>query len=63
MRLTPAGLPAQIRPSGATGSLSPLDPLADLVRARRLAAEPAERRDLDPDQPLGLGRPVVLATS
>ncbi|TQF01441.1 hypothetical protein E6W39_03280 [Kitasatospora acidiphila] len=62
-RLTPAGLPAQVHPSGATVSRSPLDPLADPVRAQRLAAETAERHGLDPDQPLGLGRPVLLATS
>ncbi|TQF01299.1 SIS domain-containing protein [Kitasatospora acidiphila] len=37
-----------------------LDPLADLVRAQRLAVAVAEARGYDPDRPLNLTRSVVL---
>ncbi|MER7520324.1 sugar isomerase [Streptomyces sp. NPDC126499] len=56
----PAGLPAQVRATGATLVASDLDPLADLVRAQRLAVALAEVRGLDPDRPQGLTRSVVL---
>ncbi len=36
------------------------DPLADLIRAQRLAVALAESRGLDPDRPRNLTRSVVL---
>ncbi|WP_030245817.1 SIS domain-containing protein [Streptomyces sp. NRRL S-350] len=63
----PAGLAEDIARTGAllvTGSGSAdddLDPLADLVRAQRLAVEVAEARGCDPDRPRHLTRSVVLA--
>jgi fructoselysine-6-P-deglycase FrlB-like protein len=43
-------------PEGA----GPLDPMADLVRAQRLAVAVAESHGLDPDRPRHLSRSVVL---
>ncbi|WP_129310718.1 sugar isomerase [Streptomyces sp. L2] len=40
-----------------------LDPLADLVRAQRLAVLVAEARGLDPDRPRNLTRSVILGNS
>ncbi|KQV12409.1 SIS domain-containing protein [Kitasatospora sp. Root107] len=57
----PASLVDQVRETGAAVSVSPLDPLADLVRAQRLAVELAESRGLDPDQPRNLTRSIILA--
>ncbi|MEU9045956.1 MULTISPECIES: sugar isomerase [unclassified Kitasatospora] len=59
----PAGLLEQVTATGATASVSPLDPLADLVRAQRLAVELATGRGLDPDRPRNLTRSIILATS
>ncbi|MER7752838.1 sugar isomerase [Kitasatospora sp. NPDC097643] len=56
----PAGLLEQVRATGATAVSSGLDPLADLVRAQRLAVALAERRGLDPDQPRNLTRSIIL---
>ncbi|MFJ8628638.1 SIS domain-containing protein [Kitasatospora sp. NPDC093550] len=56
----PAGLVDQVRPTGAVLSVSTLDPLADLVRAQRLAVELAAARGLDPDRPRNLTRSIVL---
>ncbi|WP_406416899.1 SIS domain-containing protein [Streptomyces sp. NBC_00873] len=56
----PTGLLDQVRATGAVASLSPLDPLADLIRAQRLAVELAESRGLDPDQPRNLTRSIIL---
>ncbi|WP_441250792.1 SIS domain-containing protein [Kitasatospora sp. McL0602] len=60
----PDGLAEQV---GRTGALlvagsggSGLDPLADLVRAQRLAVATAEARGLNPDEPRALTRSVVL---
>ena len=44
----------------AATSVTTLDPLADLVRAQRLAVELAKNRGLDPDQPRNLTRSIVL---
>jgi fructoselysine-6-P-deglycase FrlB-like protein len=52
---------AELRATGATVVAEPLDPLAGLVRAQRLAAELARARGLDPDHPRNLTRSVVLA--
>ncbi|WP_328946277.1 sugar isomerase [Streptomyces sp. NBC_00250] len=40
-----------------------LDPLADLIRAQRLAVHLAEARGYDPDRPRNLTRSVILTTS
>jgi fructoselysine-6-P-deglycase FrlB-like protein len=56
----PAGLVADISISGATVVADPLEPLADLVRAQRVAVETARARGLDPDRPRYLSRSVVL---
>ncbi|MFD8086066.1 SIS domain-containing protein [Kitasatospora sp. NPDC059722] len=56
----PAGLLDEVRAIGALASVSDLDPLADLIRAQRLAVELAHGRGLDPDQPRNLTRSVVL---
>ncbi|MFE0463019.1 SIS domain-containing protein [Kitasatospora sp. NPDC058965] len=58
----PAGLPEQIAATGAEVWLGGIDPLADLVRAQRLAVALAEAQGLDPDQPRNLTRSIVLAT-
>ncbi|MDH2393283.1 SIS domain-containing protein [Streptomyces sp. HNM0663] len=57
----PAGLLDQVRATGAYATVSPGDPLADLIRAQRLAVALAGRRGLDPDQPRHLTRSIVLA--
>jgi fructoselysine-6-P-deglycase FrlB-like protein len=56
----PAGLADEIAHTGATLVTSPLDPIADLVRAQRLAVAVANHRGLDPDRPRHLTRAVVL---
>ncbi|MEU4114854.1 SIS domain-containing protein [Kitasatospora sp. NPDC028055] len=57
----PAGLVDQVRRTGARVSVSTLDPMADLIRAQRLAVELAGLRGLDPDRPRNLTRSIVLA--
>ncbi|MGW6690550.1 SIS domain-containing protein [Streptomyces sp. NPDC054961] len=47
--------------AGSGGAVGDLDPLADLVRAQRLAVHLAGARGLDPDRPRALSRSVVLA--
>ncbi|MEV5974878.1 sugar isomerase [Streptomyces sp. NPDC051921] len=59
----PAGLADQVRATGAYVVTSPGDPLADLIRAQRLAVSLAERRGLDPDAPRNLTRSIVLTGS
>ncbi len=56
----PAGLLEQVRATGARLSVSDLDPMADLIRAQRLAVELAGRRGMDPDRPRNLTRSIVL---
>ncbi|WUH93448.1 SIS domain-containing protein [Streptomyces sp. NBC_00433] len=57
----PAGLADDVAAVGGTLESRPdLDPLADLVRAQRLAVAVAERGGLDPDRPRNLTRSVVL---
>jgi fructoselysine-6-P-deglycase FrlB-like protein len=58
----PAGLLEQVAATGAEIWLGGIDPLADLVRAQRLAVALAEAQGLDPDQPRNLTRSIVLAT-
>ena len=57
----PADLLADARRTGATVINSDADPLAGLIGAQRLAAELAERKGIDPDQPRALSRSVILA--
>ncbi|MEU9080422.1 SIS domain-containing protein [Kitasatospora sp. NPDC004745] len=57
----PAGLLDQVRATGATVVASGLDPMAELVRAQRLAVALAEARGLDPDRPRNLTRSIILA--
>jgi len=54
------GLVEEIERTGALVVRSSLDPLAELVRAQRLAVALAEIKGLDPDSPRNLARSVVL---
>ncbi|MFJ6725461.1 SIS domain-containing protein [Streptomyces sp. NPDC091281] len=56
----PDGLAEVVRATGATWVADGLDPLADLVRAQRLAVATAVARGLDPDRPRHLTRSVIL---
>jgi fructoselysine-6-P-deglycase FrlB-like protein len=57
----PAGLREQLAATGATWvNDTTIDPLADLIRAQRLAVALAAKRGLDPDQPRNLTRSVIL---
>ena len=59
----PAGLAEQVASTGATFLASgPLDPMAHLVLAQRVAIAAALRRGLDPDRPRNLTRSVVLTS-
>ncbi|MFE2438945.1 SIS domain-containing protein [Streptomyces sp. NPDC059409] len=57
----PDGLAEQVRDTGAMWVPGELDPLAELVRAQRLAVAVAAARGLDPDRPRHLTRSVFLA--
>ncbi|MFJ3670720.1 SIS domain-containing protein [Streptomyces sp. NPDC090106] len=57
----PEGLAEQVRDTGALWVAGGLDPLAELVRAQRLAVAVAAARGLDPDRPRHLTRSVILA--
>jgi fructoselysine-6-P-deglycase FrlB-like protein len=57
----PDGLAEQVRDTGALWVAGDLDPLAELVRAQRLAVAVAASRGLDPDRPRHLTRSVILA--
>ncbi|MER5914950.1 sugar isomerase [Streptomyces sp. NPDC001982] len=57
----PESLAEQVRATGGLWIEGSLDPLAELVRAQRLAVAVAARRGLDPDQPRHLTRSVILA--
>ncbi|MBN0043616.1 sugar isomerase [Streptomyces actuosus] len=57
----PQGLAEQVRATGGLWVAGGLDPLAELVRAQRLAVAAAARRGLDPDCPRHLTRSVILA--
>ncbi|MFF9624468.1 SIS domain-containing protein [Streptomyces griseosporeus] len=58
----PDGLAEQVRQTGALWVAGRLDPLAELVRAQRLAVAVAAARGLDPDRPRHLTRSVILAS-
>ncbi|MFJ4790221.1 SIS domain-containing protein [Streptomyces sp. NPDC088794] len=57
----PEGLAEQVGATGALWVAGTLDPLAELVRAQRLAVAVAAARGLDPDVPRHLTRSVILA--
>ncbi|QKW05211.1 SIS domain-containing protein [Streptomyces sp. NA04227] len=59
----PEGLAEQVRGTGARWVNGTLDPLAELVRAQRLAVAVAEARGLDPDVPRHLTRSVILPSA
>ncbi len=50
-----------IRATGALFESSDLDPMAHLIRAQRVAIGIGLKRGLNPDQPRGLARSVILA--
>ncbi|MGX1564072.1 SIS domain-containing protein [Streptomyces sp. NPDC055506] len=56
----PDGLAEQVGGTGALWIAGTLDPLAELVRAQRLAVAVAASRGLDPDSPRHLTRSVIL---
>nr|WP_253375248.1 SIS domain-containing protein [Okibacterium sp. HSC-33S16] len=56
----PSGLDDQVAATGAHFEHSDLDPLADLVRAHRVALERSLRAGLNPDLPRNLTRSVIL---
>jgi fructoselysine-6-P-deglycase FrlB-like protein len=56
----PDGLEAQIVATGASVEHAEGDPMADLVRAQRLAIELALHRGYDPDAPRNLTRSIIL---
>ncbi|MEU8096439.1 SIS domain-containing protein [Streptomyces rubiginosohelvolus] len=59
----PEGLAEQVGETGALWIEGALDPLAELVRAQRLAVGVAAAKGLDPDRPRHLTRSVVLPTA
>lgn len=58
----PAGLAQDVAATGARYEDEPIDGLADLVRAQRVALERARRAGLDPDRPRNLTRSVILTS-
>jgi fructoselysine-6-P-deglycase FrlB-like protein len=56
----PAGLAEDVAHTGGTFVDDDLDPLADLIRAQRLAVAVAQANGLDPDHPHNLTRSVIL---
>ncbi|MEU6996850.1 sugar isomerase [Nonomuraea sp. NPDC046570] len=58
----PEGLREQVEATGGTFAESPLDPMAELIRAQRVAVARAFARGLDPDEPMHLTRSVILSS-
>jgi fructoselysine-6-P-deglycase FrlB-like protein len=56
----PSGLAGEVAATGARWVDSPLDPVAELIRAQRLAIGIARARGIDPDSPRNLTRSVIL---
>lgn len=56
----PETLVRDIKATGATFESSTLDPMADLIRAQRVAIAIAKRRGVDFDNPRGLARSIIL---
>jgi fructoselysine-6-P-deglycase FrlB-like protein len=57
---SPTGLAGEVDATGAHFENSQLDPMADLIRAQRVALERARRAGLNPDEPRNLSRSVIL---
>lgn len=57
----PEGLAADAAATGATVVTSRLDPMADLIRAQRLAVALAHRAGRDPDRPRHLSFSIILS--
>ncbi len=57
----PPGLLNDLQVTGAQVESSGLDPMADLIRAQRLAVALAEAKGLNPDEPRHLARSVLLS--
>ncbi|TDC90194.1 SIS domain-containing protein [Nonomuraea deserti] len=57
----PAGLRAQVEQTGGTFFESGLDPMAELIRAQRVAVARAFAQQLNPDEPMHLTRSVILS--
>jgi CRISPR-associated protein Cas5a/b/c len=57
----PPGLVEDLGVTGAYVEISGLDPMADLIRAQRLAVALAEAKGLNPDAPRHLARSVLLS--
>jgi len=58
----PEGLREQVEATGGTFVESDLDPMAELIRAQRVAVARAFARGLNPDEPLHLTRSVILSS-
>ncbi|WP_214326955.1 SIS domain-containing protein [Nonomuraea sediminis] len=58
----PDGLREQVEATGGTFFQSDLDPMAELIRAQRVAVARAFARGLNPDEPLHLTRSVILSS-
>ncbi|MEV0623223.1 sugar isomerase [Nonomuraea sp. NPDC050404] len=58
----PEGLRGQVEQTGGTFVESALDPMAELVRAQRVAVARAFARGLNPDEPMHLTRSVILSS-
>jgi len=56
----PVGLSGDVEATGAHFENRPVDAMADLIRAQRVALERARRAGLDPDEPRNLTRSVIL---
>lgn len=59
--IAPDGLAEEVRATGARWEASSLDPMAQLVFAQRVAVAIAKHRGLNPDQPRGLTRSIILS--
>ncbi|MGF6824648.1 fructoselysine-6-P-deglycase FrlB-like protein [Microbacterium sp. ZKA21] len=59
--VAPEGLAEQVRASGGRFVQHDVDPMADLARLHHVALERALQAGLDPDQPRGLTRSVILS--
>jgi fructoselysine-6-P-deglycase FrlB-like protein len=59
--LPPSGLLDDVQATGAHLESNDRDPMADLIRAQRLAVALAEAKGLNPDEPRHLSRSVLLS--
>lgn len=58
----PEGLREQVEVTGGTFLETTLDPMAELIRAQRVAVARAFARGLNPDEPMHLTRSVILSS-